>query len=66
MQRPEQLLTRRGLAFFLANEYLRAQGLRGLAGSSAMDAEIYRVADQHIKAASGRSDVDGLAQVMDV
>ena len=66
MQRREQLLMHRELAFFLANEYLRAQGLRGLAGSSAGDAGVYRVADQHIKAASGRSDVDGLAQVMDV
>ncbi|EJF61084.1 hypothetical protein DICSQDRAFT_61512 [Dichomitus squalens LYAD-421 SS1] len=47
-------------AFFLANEYLRAQGLPGLLDSCEDDQSLFDVADQHVNAAAGQLDVEGL------
>ncbi|OCH84000.1 hypothetical protein OBBRIDRAFT_799451 [Obba rivulosa] len=50
-------------AFFLANEYLRAQGLPGLLDHGKIG-DVYQgfvgIADRHIEAAAGRLDVEGL------
>ena len=54
-------------AFFLANEYLRAMGLPGLADggkAGAVYQDLTTLADRHIEAASGRLDVEGLAKSM--
>ncbi|KAJ3544117.1 hypothetical protein NM688_g5775 [Phlebia brevispora] len=52
------------IAFFLANEYLRAQGLPGLLDEGKIG-NVYQglvdLADRHIAAASGKLDVQGLA-----
>ncbi|EMD40215.1 hypothetical protein CERSUDRAFT_36915, partial [Gelatoporia subvermispora B] len=49
--------------FFLANEYLRAQGLPGLLDEGKIG-DVYQglagIADRHIKTAAGKLDVDGL------
>ncbi|TBU29952.1 hypothetical protein BD311DRAFT_755511 [Dichomitus squalens] len=51
-------------AFFLANEYLRAQGLPGLLDQGKIG-NVYQglvdIADRHINAAAGKLDVEGLA-----
>ena len=55
-------------AFFLANEYLRAQGLPGLADNTRVGS-VYQgltdIADEHIKTAAGNLDVEGLAKAID-
>ncbi|KAH9850425.1 hypothetical protein C2E23DRAFT_735133 [Lenzites betulinus] len=52
-------------AFFLANEYLRVQGLPGLLNEGQIG-DVHQgllgIADRHIDAASGKLDVEGLAQ----
>ncbi|KAI8975929.1 hypothetical protein BD414DRAFT_399074, partial [Trametes punicea] len=52
-------------AFFLANEYLRAQGLPGLLDEGKIG-DVYQglvdIADRHINAAAGKLDVEGLAR----
>ncbi|KAF8590845.1 hypothetical protein K439DRAFT_1627585 [Ramaria rubella] len=50
-------------AFFLANEYLRAQGLPGLADGGKVGKayeELLSIADRHIEVARGNLDVGGL------
>jgi len=50
-------------AFFLANEYLRAQGLPGLADNGKVGEayeELIAMANRHVAVASGQLDVDGL------
>jgi len=49
-------------AFFLANEYARAQGLPSLVDGDTVSQEL---ADKHISAASGGLDVQGLAEAME-
>lgn len=52
------------IAFFLANEYLRAQSLAGLADGGKIGKtyeELLSLADRHIETAIGNLDVDGLA-----
>ncbi|KAL6301117.1 hypothetical protein BKA93DRAFT_799362 [Sparassis latifolia] len=49
-------------AFFLANEYLRAQGKPGLADSGEVNKDLTAVADRYIRVASGEIDVDGLEE----
>ncbi|KZT12274.1 uncharacterized protein LAESUDRAFT_691537 [Laetiporus sulphureus 93-53] len=49
-------------ALFLANEYLRAQGLPGLA--DAVHEGLAKIADQHINVAAGKVDVEGLAKAI--
>lgn len=48
------------LAFFLANEYLRAHGHPGLLHDCKDHESLIHVADRHINAAAGQLDVDGL------
>ncbi|KAI0662954.1 hypothetical protein C8Q70DRAFT_954906 [Cubamyces menziesii] len=52
-------------AFFIANEYLRAQGLPGLVDEGKIG-DVYQglvdVADRHIDAAAGKLGVEGLAR----
>ena len=52
-------------AFFLANEYLRAQGLPGLLDEGKIG-DVYQglvdIADRLINAAAGKLDVEGLAR----
>ncbi|KAI0668855.1 hypothetical protein C8Q78DRAFT_1043329 [Trametes maxima] len=52
-------------AFFLANEYLRAQGLPGLLDEGKIG-NVYQglidLADRHINVAAGKLDVEGLAR----
>ncbi|KAI0711799.1 hypothetical protein C8T65DRAFT_739454 [Cerioporus squamosus] len=52
-------------AFFLANEYLRAQGLPGLLDEGKIG-NVYQglvdIADRHINVAAGKLDVEGLAR----
>jgi len=53
------------IAFFLANEYLRAQGLPGLAdGGEVGEAykELLFIADRYIEVARGKLDVEGLSR----
>ena len=56
------------LAFFLANEYVRAQGLPGLADGGTVG-EVYRdvheLAERHIGVASGQVDADALLTAKD-
>ena len=49
------------LAFFVANEYLRVQGLPGLTANRFGDMAI---ADAHVDAACGKLDVENLAHRM--
>jgi hypothetical protein len=52
------------LAFFLANEYLRAMGIPGLADEGKVGvvyASVADIAERHIDIAAGRSDVEELA-----
>lgn len=55
------------LAFFLANEYLRAMGLPGLLDEGKIG-EVYKgvtdLADRHINVAAGGLGVEGLANAM--
>jgi len=55
-------------AFFLANEYVRAQGLPGLADGGKVG-EVYRdvheLAERHIGVASGQLDADALLTAKD-
>ena len=54
-----------GAAFFLANEYLRAQGLPGLLDEGKIGDSyqvLVDVADRHIDAAAGKLGVEGLAR----
>lgn len=56
------------VAFFIANEYLRAQGALGLAGDGEVGAahkEPFRIANEYINTAAGKVDVAGLAQAID-
>ena len=48
------------LAFFLANEYLRAHGHPGLLDGCTDYESLVHVADRHINAAAGLLDVQGL------
>lgn len=48
------------LAFFLANEYLRAHGHPGLLHDCKDHESLIHVADRHINAAAGQLDVEGL------
>jgi len=51
-------------AFIVANEYLRAQGLPGLADGGKVGevyADLTAIADRHIGVASGELDLDDLA-----
>lgn len=54
-------------AFVLANEYLRAQGLPGIADDGGVG-NVYKglttIADEHINAAAGKLGVDGLADAI--
>jgi hypothetical protein len=52
-------------AFFLANEYLRAQGLPGLADEGRIGKayeDLRLLAERHISVAKGDLDVEGLAK----
>ncbi|KAI0317896.1 hypothetical protein OF83DRAFT_1262575 [Amylostereum chailletii] len=52
------------IAFFLANEYLRAMGLPGLAGEGKVGGvyeDMVNLANRHIRIAAGELDVEGLA-----
>ncbi|TFY54710.1 hypothetical protein EVG20_g9596 [Dentipellis fragilis] len=49
------------IAFFIANEYLRAQGLPGLVHEG-MGSSFVNVADRHIDAAAGRSEIEEFAE----
>lgn len=55
------------LAFFLANEYIRAMGRPGLADLGEVG-EVYRpiadIAERYIEVAAGNRDVDGLADAI--
>ncbi|KAH8116016.1 hypothetical protein DFH11DRAFT_1254546 [Phellopilus nigrolimitatus] len=51
-------------AFFLANEYLRAQGLPGLVDGGALGVayeELHALAERHVSVAKGEMEVAGLA-----
>ena len=52
-------------AFFMANEYLRAQGLAGLADFGELGnayEDLRALAERHITVAKGELDVEGLAK----
>jgi hypothetical protein len=53
-------------AFFLANEYVRAQGLPGLADGGKVGevyGDVHELAERHIGVASGQLDMDALLAV---
>ncbi|KAG6840042.1 hypothetical protein C0991_009415 [Blastosporella zonata] len=53
-------------AFFLANEYIRAMGIPGLADDGNLGdvyESIANIAQRHIDVAAGKLDVDGLANI---
>ncbi|GJE97832.1 hypothetical protein PsYK624_140540 [Phanerochaete sordida] len=52
-------------AFFLANEYLRAQGLPSLLDGITDNDGLVEVAERHIAVAAGRFGVDGLLRPSD-
>lgn len=57
------------VAFFLANEYLRAQGLPGLADEGKVGevyASFHKIADEYFNATSKERDIDGLAKTMGI
>lgn len=49
------------IAFFLANEYLRALGLSGCAHQGMSTETLHSVAERYIAVAKGDMEVDGLA-----
>lgn len=55
-------------AFFIANEYLRAQGASGLAGSGevrTVHKDPFTIANEYINTAAGKVDVAALAQAIE-